>query len=227
MSSKKQKAVIYGEAPEWQGAGQDFLDWTRQGLAGGYRPGASELQSSLGQYQGLFGQSNERLREMMSPGYLTGPNPALEAWGRNLRERQAIADRKRQGNLIMRFGSAGHTMSSPMLSALEQGQREADLGVEGMISQAGMEELVRREAAQQGAVGASQQNWLRALGMTNEQWQDLVNNLLQYMQGGKGQLYMPQGGGGGGGLLGTLLKGGVGFLQGGWPGAAAGVASGM
>lgn len=203
FGGKKQKATVYGELPGIEGAGSqvyDMLTKWLQGLSPGgtSTPGTSLLQGMIPGATGAANLATQRQQEVLSPDWLTSTSPGLAQIIAGMKGRQTtdLGDALRANT--MRFASAGHSFSSPMLGKEMRLREESGRGLSEAIGGLEYGDYSAKRAAQLGMIpGAQDRATGLAQGLQGNALQ-LIQMMMQYAMGGKGQVVPGQSGGGGG-----------------------------
>ena len=216
----KKKATVYGELPGVGGAGQSFLDTVQKWLSGLQGGGATTpgLGAISGMIPGLTGLSNiagARAGEMMSPGWLDKTSPGLQKIIDSMQSQNEEDKQKALGATRMRFASAGHGLSSPMMRAELDTQLGADRNLQSQIGNLLYSDYGAKRSAQMGMIPGLMQAPLNAAGTLSSQSMNLLQLLLQYATGGRGQMAQQQQSGGMNPFLKVLLGAGLGAATGG------------
>jgi hypothetical protein len=213
--------------PGFEEAGKDYYSEIKKALATGGGPGLSQLTGLLPGYEATSGLASKRQNEILSDDYMSKRPDFLNNLFGTWRDESNLGAEKSASQLAMRFGGAGHQLSSPMYNALAEDQRTRDLALQDKIGTTEYQDYNTRQQLQSQTASEAQNRTLQALGLTQEQWSNVVDKLYQMMVGGRGQMQVSQGSSGssGGGLLGTILggilgaaTGGIGTAAGAWAG---------
>ena len=197
-----QKAVVYGELPGMKEGAQTYLDQIL-GLLKQGTPAESWIGQQAEADQGLANTGRQRESEMLQPGWAEQTSPGLDdlfgAWRRQNAEDKAANDRA----LLMRFGGAGQSFSSPMLDALAKARTQADRGLETRIDNTQYQDYARKQNLMSSLLPGLSSRATSEAALSNQLTYDKLAALLRYVMAAKGK--MAAAGDGGGGLLEGLL----------------------
>jgi hypothetical protein len=193
----EQKLNVYGELPGRETLGGSLSDtlsgWLKAYGAGtGGLPGTAEAQNLWSAWKPTTGLGSARLQEMLSPSWLTGTPPGLadiENVERAQTERD-IANNAR--NMLMQFGRAGQTLSSPMVNALTQGDLEARQALMERTGQRRLGSYEERLGMLPQLIQMAQQYPEQALAMLGERGNALLSVIMQYLQSAKGEPFVTE-----------------------------------
>jgi len=189
---------IYGELPGAGEIGGDLSQALRRWLQS-YMAGGAGLPST-GEERALWSGAwpgaqlgQQRLQEILSPGWLTETAPGLQ----QIEEAEAAQterdiERMRR-EILMRFGRAGQTLSSPMVRALTEGELGARQELMGRTGERRLGTYQQRLGMMPGLLAMAIQQPYQAARLLGQGGTDLIQALLSYLGASRGQaFYVPR-----------------------------------